>query len=328
MYRRTAGILTLALAVLIAGSAVGMAAPTTSSPDATSCQRGETLGKIAGKPVCLKAGRACNRKLDRQYHRYRFHCHSGRLAHFKAPKPPPPPPGKYVDVGGYRLYIECAGSGSPTVIFEAGQGGAAATSPIPGSGAVRGPVARDFRVCAYDRAGLGASDARPAGTAATGERYADELHALLLGAGIPGPYVLVGPSFGGLVIAAYAMRYPADTGGLVFVDADEPCPQACTTDPPEPATFEVGAANFGGRPVVVLVGEFGLVGDGRAWARRSSNSILVTALGSGHAVISDKPSLVAEATRLVAAAVRSGTTVPPCATSPLPAAGGRCETVG
>jgi pimeloyl-ACP methyl ester carboxylesterase len=153
-------------------------------------------------------------------------------------------------------------------------------------------------------------------------------HALLGGAGVPGPYVLVGPSFGGLVIAAYAMRYPADAAGLVFVDADEPCPQACTNDPPEPATFDVGGANFGDRPVVVLVAEFGLVGDGRAWARRSTGSILVTALGSGHAIISDKPALVAEATRLVAGSVRNQMALPACTASPLPAAGGRCETIG
>jgi len=231
-----------------------------------------------------------------------------------APPPPPPPPlpGQRVDVGGYRLYIDCTGTGSPSVVFEAGQGGAAATSPLPRARTVRAAVAQDVRVCAYDRAGLGASDRRPAGVAATGDRYADELHALLAGANVPGPYVLVGPSFGGLVVTAFAMRYPGDTAGrLVFLDSDEPCPQECTYEPPEASTFDVSAATFGSRPVAVLVAEFGSGVDGRSFANRSTNSLRVTALGSGHAIISDKPDLVAAATRLVAAAARNGDELAP-----------------
>jgi len=237
------------------------------------------------------------------------------------PAPPPPPlPGQRVDVGGYRLYIDCTGTGSPSVVFEAGQGGAAATSPLPRARTVRAAVAQDVRVCAYDRAGLGASDPRPAGVAAIGDRYADELHTLLAGANVPGPYVLVGPSFGGLVVTAFAMRYPGDTAGLVFLDADQPCPQECTYEPPEASTFDVSAATFGSRPVAVLVAEFGSRVDGRSFANRSTNSLRVTALGSGHAIISDKPDLVAAATRLVAAAARTGTSLPPYAQSPLAAA--------
>ena len=169
----------------------------------------------------------------------------------------------------------------PTVVFEAGQGGAGATSPLPGATTARAAVAKDTRVCAYDRAGLGASDPRPAGVAPTAQRY-----------------------------------------------ADEPCPQTCTYEPPEASTFDVSAATFGSRPVAVLVAEFGSGVDGRAFAKRSTNSILVTALGSSHAIINDKPDLVAAATRLVAASARTGTSLPPCSQSPLPAAGGRCETVG
>ena len=151
---------------------------------------------------------------------------------------------------------------------------------------------------------------------------------MLTGANVPGPYVLVGPSFGGLVATAFAMRYPGETAGLVFLDADEPCPQTCTYEPPEASTFDVSAATFGSRPVAVLVAEFGSGVDGRAFAKRSTNSILVTALGSSHAIINDKPDLVAAATRLVAASARTGTSLPPCSQSLLPTAGGRCETVG
>ncbi len=151
---------------------------------------------------------------------------------------------------------------------------------------------------------------------------------MLTGANVPGPYVLVGPSFGGLVATAFAMRYPGETAGLVFLDADEPCPQTCSYEPPEASTFDVSAATFGCRPVAVLVAEFGSGVDGRAFAKRSTNSILVTALGSSHAIINDKPDLVAAATRLVAASARTGTSLPPCSQSLLPTAGGRCETVG
>jgi hypothetical protein len=114
----------------------------------------------------------------------------------------------------------------------------------------------------------------------------------------------------------------------VFVDADEPCVQACVYEPPEASSFDVGGASFGGRPIVVLVAEFGQGVDGRAYAKRSTDDKLVTALASGHAIVSDKPDLVAAATRLAAGSVRSGTPLPPCDGSPLPAAGGRCETAG
>jgi len=80
------------------------------------------------------------------------------------PEPPPPPvPGQKIDVGGYSLYIECAGTGSPTVILETG--GPSASLQSPGWLAMRAAVAAEARVCAYDRADLGRSDVRPAGTA-------------------------------------------------------------------------------------------------------------------------------------------------------------------
>ncbi len=190
----------------------------------TQCAPGSVSAVIAGKHRCLKAGQTCKRSLDKQYHRYKFHCHTGRLARMKAapaPQPPAPPPpaplpGQRVDVGGYRLYIECIGTGTPTVIFEAGQGGAAATAPLEGATGIRQTIAAETRVCAYDRAGLGASEARPAAIAPTGTQYARELHALLAGANVPGPYVLVGPSYGGLITTAYASSFPTDTAGLVL----------------------------------------------------------------------------------------------------------------
>ena len=289
---------------------------------------------IAGKHTCLKAGQACRRNLDKQYHRYKFHCHSGRLVRATAPpkpQPPPPPPppeptlpGQRVDVGGYRLYIECIGNGSPAVIFEAGQGSGAASTPIAGATTIRQTIASDTRVCAYDRAGLGASDPRPAGVAPIGNQYAEELHALLAGAKVPGPYVLVGPSYAGLISAVYASRFPSETGGLVFLDSDT-CDGTCTFGAPEAGTFDFTSVTFGNRPTVVVVAEFGFKNDPRSLTARSGDSMLVTALESSHAIVTDKPALVIEAIRLVVAATRTGSKLPACEQTKISQVGGRCE---
>jgi pimeloyl-ACP methyl ester carboxylesterase len=126
-----------------------------------------------------------------------------------------PPPGKLLDVGGYRVHLYCTGtvrSGSPTVILEAGNGGTALYWSK-----VQPAVASFTRVCSYDRAGYGWSDDGP--KPRTSERIVRELHTLLVKAGIPGPYVLVGHSFGGLTIRLYASTYPAEAVGLILVDA-------------------------------------------------------------------------------------------------------------
>ena len=296
--------------------------PVAPAPTA-KCSRSATPAVIAGKRTCLVVGQRCKKGLDKQYHRYKFHCHTGRLTRSKPSPPPPaglpPLPGRRIDVGGYSLYIECTGSGSPTVVFEAGEGGAAASNPLPAARDVRATVSKDTRVCAYDRAGLGASDRRPSGRPATGTQYADELHALLTGANEAGPYVLVGPSFGGLVIMSYALYYPAETAGLVFVDSENAC--TCAFPDIEPSEFDLASVTFGARPVVVLRA---VLTDGPDLARRSTNSILVNA-DSGHIVFEERPQLVVEATRVVVAAARSGGKLPPCDQTALPATGGKCE---
>lgn len=123
-----------------------------------------------------------------------------------------PAPGKRVDVGGYNLHINCTGNGSPTVVFEGGLGSASLMWSL-----VQPAIALHTRACSYDRAGYGWSDA--ATQPRTGVQIALELHTLLERAGEPAPYVLVGHSFGGIVIRLYASRYPAEVAGLVFVDA-------------------------------------------------------------------------------------------------------------
>jgi pimeloyl-ACP methyl ester carboxylesterase len=121
-------------------------------------------------------------------------------------------PGQLVDVGPYRLHLECTGSRGPTVILEPGAGGSAASGEL-----IAPAVAGDTRVCVYDRAGRGWSD--PAASPPDGAQIATDLHRLLDRANVPGPYVLAGHSFGGLYVRTYAAKYPEEVAGLVLVDS-------------------------------------------------------------------------------------------------------------
>ncbi len=125
-----------------------------------------------------------------------------------------PPPGRLVDVGGRRLHILCKGTAGPTVVLEAG-GGEPSTLLMP----ILNRVALTTRVCAYDRAGFGWSDPAPGPRGF--EDRANDLHQLLRAAEIPPPYILVGESFGGLVVRTYARLYPGDVSGVVLIDAAE-----------------------------------------------------------------------------------------------------------
>jgi pimeloyl-ACP methyl ester carboxylesterase len=126
-----------------------------------------------------------------------------------------PAPGKLVDVDGYRMHIDCTGSGSPTLILEAG--GQNDSTIWTG---VQPALSKTTRVCSYDRAGLGWSDTQP--TPRDADHIAAELHRLLLQAGIASPIVLMGHSIGGIYIRDYVTHYPADVAGLVFVDSSTP----------------------------------------------------------------------------------------------------------
>jgi pimeloyl-ACP methyl ester carboxylesterase len=128
-----------------------------------------------------------------------------------------PPPGQLVDVGGFRLHLYCTGpqsveDGTPTVILESGLGDGGFIWARVQEG-----VAQTARVCAYDRPGLGWSDfvSQPF----DGGEVAENLHKLLVNAGVRGPYVLVGHSMGGLYIREFAWHYPQEVAGLVFVDS-------------------------------------------------------------------------------------------------------------
>ena len=150
-----------------------------------------------------------------------------------------------VTVGTRKLYLECRGTGGPTVILQSGFGNAAdiwaytegRTPPVyPGTAAFS-------RVCAYDRPGStrmlddagkptpsplpGRSD--PVAMPRTGADVVTELHDLLMTAGVSGPYVLAGHSLGGLFQLLYARTYPDEVAGLVLIDATSPAIQQLLT---------------------------------------------------------------------------------------------------
>jgi pimeloyl-ACP methyl ester carboxylesterase len=127
-----------------------------------------------------------------------------------------PVQGRLIDIGGRHMQIDCRGSGTPTVVFEAGLDTMGSLS----WSAVQDAVAATTRACAYSRAGIMWSE--PRDTAFAPDKVAQDLHALLAAAGERVPFVLVGHSLGGPYIMNFTRLYPQDVAGLVFVDASHP----------------------------------------------------------------------------------------------------------
>jgi pimeloyl-ACP methyl ester carboxylesterase len=140
-----------------------------------------------------------------------------------------PPPGEMVDAGTHSLHINCLGEGGPTVILEAANFGMSAHWVR-----VQQQLAQTTRVCAYDRAGMGWSEAGPEPRDA--KQISSELHTLLKGADTEAPYVLVGHSYGGLYARMYAARYPNQVAGVVLVDSSHP--EQFTRSPEGRAMYE------------------------------------------------------------------------------------------
>jgi pimeloyl-ACP methyl ester carboxylesterase len=141
--------------------------------------------------------------------------------------------GRWISIGdGCKLYLLEKGSGGPTVLFESG---IAATNL--NWCRIQETVSRFTHTASYDRGGLGWSS--PASSARTPGNIAIELHAMLEGAGIKPPYVLVGHSFGGLVMRRYALLYPEDVAGVVLVDPMR-CEEWPPLDPTKQATLDRG----------------------------------------------------------------------------------------
>ncbi|HYK46652.1 MAG TPA: alpha/beta hydrolase [Parafilimonas sp.] len=123
-----------------------------------------------------------------------------------------PPYGILVDAGGHKLHLSVQGNGSPTVIFENGTADFSFIWSL-----VQPDVAKFTRTVSYDRAGYAWSDPGP--TPRTSKQICYELHTALQHAGINPPYILVGQSFGGFLVRAFARYYPGEVVGVVLVEA-------------------------------------------------------------------------------------------------------------
>lgn len=240
-----------------------------------------------------------------------------------------------VDVGGRALYLECAGTGTPTVILEAGG---------PGGTSDRWNVVFDqltavTRVCRYDRAGLGQSDPAPDGIR-TIQQSVDDLRALLNTIPLGCPCVFAGESWGGSITRLFTGQFPGDVAGLIFVDtvppgftdqfatlvsSDEPGFSALMgTENPERmdqlASFRLadGAAPPPPIPIVVLThGLFlgfplnfpvdqleAVWRAGQQTYAKTTHARLIVAATSGNSVLREQPDLVVGAVQTVVNAVR------------------------
>jgi alpha/beta hydrolase fold len=146
----------------------------------------------------------------------------------------PPHFAEMFDIGGGReLFMECTGSGTPTVVFESGDtdDSRAWTRVVPG-------IVKETRACAYDRLGTGRSD--PAAGCRGANDLLGDLEALLKLARVSPPYVLVGTSGGGYLITTYALAHPGDVQGMVIVDT---FPAIDLSEAPPKLAFEIGCDN-------------------------------------------------------------------------------------
>jgi len=125
-----------------------------------------------------------------------------------------PAPGRMVAVADHKLHLVYQARVGPTVVIEQGAG-----EPSRLWWPVQDKIAEFASVCTYDRAGYGWSE--PVAAGRTIAERAEELHALLTSAGIPGPYILVAHSYGGFIVRCFARNHPNQAAGLVLVDTPE-----------------------------------------------------------------------------------------------------------
>jgi len=244
-----------------------------------------------------------------------------------------------IDVGGYRLHINCAGNpinGSSTVVMDAGGYDSSETW-----NKVQPEIAKFARVCVYDRAGLGKSQRRPSPSYPSQEVVKD-LHTLLANAHIAPPLVLVGHSFGGMNVRLYASQHPQEVVGMVLVDSvhEDEMDRSVAMMPPEIkqrmteadkgqlarlaiSEGQVRAAHWHSDiPLAVLThgvvspGDYGIPSMAvkgeelrlemqKALARLSSRSKHIIAEKSGHYIQRDQPELVIDSVRQVVEATRT-----------------------
>jgi pimeloyl-ACP methyl ester carboxylesterase len=126
-----------------------------------------------------------------------------------------PAPGRLIQAGSHKLHLFELGSGAPAVILESG-----ISASHLNWRTVQIRLASFAKVCSYDRAGLGWSELCP--ESCTPSSLAAQLHEMLCAASVDPPYILVGHSFGGLIVRSFAAQYPQETVGVVLVDPLDP----------------------------------------------------------------------------------------------------------
>jgi hypothetical protein len=217
------------------------------------------------------------------------------------------------DVGdGRKLYLQCWGEGSPTIILEGGHPGSGLDDYARFGADFTSRLASERRTCAYDRAGYGRSDPAPDERPRQLEDVHADLQALLEAAGIEGPYVLVGSSFGGFIVTTYASRFPDGVAGVVTLDVPAPTatltlddiPELAWDHPENPERLDV-IGGFEGRlarekfpfsaPLLVVTASGGdsSVDDQKFWLDWSPSSRQIE-LDGGHEVYVDQPDAIAD----------------------------------
>ena len=127
-----------------------------------------------------------------------------------------PHPGRLIDIGDRQLHLYCTGTGAPTVVLEAPAAGMSAAW-----GWVQSDIERSTRVCSYDRAGLGWSEAGDPEYEPV--RVPEQLHALLERSGERPPFVLAGDGLGAAFVRLYAARFGETVQAVVLIDG-QPSP--------------------------------------------------------------------------------------------------------
>lgn len=222
--------------------------------------------------------------------------------------------GRVIDAGGQRQWISCTGSGAPTVVISSGL-----RADHTMWRKVIGPIAGRTRVCITDRPGLGSSPARRGARTVDAGIHAEELRAVLDAAGEQGPFLLVGHSYAGLIVRAFAAAHPDEVAGILLLDAvwpgihremgsgyASPWREGGTAvDIAASSRAARGGPDLGAMPLIVIG-----AGDpartvssrGRLWNRRQADAARLSSAGklwfakdSGHVIQVDSPRIVLRA---------------------------------
>ncbi len=224
--------------------------------------------------------------------------------------------GRVIEAGGQSQWVRCQGSGIPTVVLVSGL-----RADHTMWSKVEQRLASITRTCVVDRPGLGSSPTRRGGMRTDAGDHARELHAALQAAGEGGPYLVIGHSYGGLIVRAFTRLFPDEVTSVLLLDTvwpsiyrdflpsyGSPWHEGGTSVDLKASDRVIGSDfSFGARPLIVIAA--GEPGNGSSWADRkwfreqrrmaklSSAGELWVAKRSGHVIQQDQPAIVLRAVR-------------------------------